>query len=1831
MYRLTLLGLTLAFLFSCQSTDEPLETDPKFGEYVFAFTSGTISAQDPIVIKLAGPYKGPVQIGQELPDNILDFDPEIKGKALLEDSRTILFEPDQKLKSDQLYRGTLYLSRFIRVDDEYSEFAFEFKTIKQDIEIFVEGMDPVQEENLDKVNLKAKIHSADHIDIKTLEKRLEASQDGKALEVLITSSSPRLFNLNIQNIIRKNERSTVSIKWDIPSYDISASREIEIPAISEFEVISVQNPAQNSKELKILFSDPIKEQELDGLIKIEGAEDLSFTINKNEVRVFTKKLLFGDRLLEIEGEILNIASKQMGDRYSKVVRFSIEKPKVSLLETKNIIPTGSGKLLFPFDAVGLSAVDVYVTKVFTNNIIQYFQENNLGKNYSLTRVGRHIYRKKIALTNSSSAGLYDKSRYYIELSELVDDDPGALYEIDIRFKKEYSLYGCSEEINKSNENIQKVNPQGWITDGEYYVDNYWEGIPYNWRERENPCHEAYYYRYNTSKKTTVMATHIGLTAKIGGDKQIFVAANDLISADPLSGVELTLFDYQQQEIAKGRTDSDGFALIPFQGKPFLVKAKHNKSTSYIKVQSGNALSVSKFQVQGSTVQDGVKAFIYGERGVWRPGDSLFLNFILDDPAKMLPKDHPVSLEIFNPRGQKVEQLTSTESVNGFYSFKTKTDSEAETGNYTALFKLGNRSYRKTLKIETVKPNRLKIALDISDSKESEKLKVGLESSWLHGSPGSGLKARVDLSVKNTVTRFEDHPGFHFDNYISSRVSTSEMDVFEGKLDGEGKADFTIDLEEIIENAPGKIKLSFNTKVFEPGGNMSLDYYKTDYSPYNSYVGLRIPESDLWGGALETDKEQTIEVISVDDEGRFTENKEVEISLYRVDRRWWFDNYSRSNYNYRQSNSYNLVESKTLNLSKGKANYKLKVDKEDWGRFVLEARDPVSGHKSVQFVFFDWPYWMRANRTGSDASTILGFSSDKEVYEVGEEVKLTIPTPEHGRVLLSLENGTEILHKEWINPVKGETHYTFTTTADMAPNIYAHISLIQPHNQTENDRPMRMYGVVPVSVVDKNTLLKPIIETADVYRPETTVNIKISEKKGRKMTYTLAVVDEGLLSLTRYKTPNPWNTFYAKEALGVRTWDLYDQVLGAFNAAPGNVFAIGGDEEGLEPARQKAIRFKPMVRFYGPFELGSGKKKNHEIEIPNYMGAVRVMVVAGMDQAYGNAEKEVPVRSKLMVLGTLPRVASPTETIQVPVNVFALEEEIKNVSVSIRTNDRLEIQGSSTKNLSFSKTGDKLLNFTVKSKDKIGIARVFIEATSGKNTSKYEVELDIRVPNPEYTRVYDTLIDVGQSWTGEFETFGIEGTNSAVIELSVIPPLNLEKRLNYLIRYPHGCIEQITSAGFPQLFLGDLMDVDVDKKVKIREHVEHVLRKYRSYQLSSGGFSYWPGSSSESEWGSSYAGHFMLLAEKNGYPVDPGIKSAWIRFQENQARTWASATQRNYGWSQRIQAYRLYTLALAREPDFSSMNALKAKADLNQSAIWILALAYAESGQVDVAKEMLDGVSTSIKPYREMGHSYGSDLRDRGFVLQTLLKLNRKTQAAGLARSIAEEIGSESWYSTQTLAYSLASLAEYAGKEDLETGLQGTVNQGNQSISFNTGKSLVQKNLELKGKKVNVRVTNEAQQPLFARVLVTGAPLESQEEKLASKIKMEIRYLDNDYNPLDVTSMAQGTDFIAEVRIRRTRNYEIFREMALTQLFPSGWEILNPRMGDGTVGDIPDYQDIRDDRIYSYFDLPVYSEKVFRVRLNASYKGRFYLPAVKCAAMYDNSVIAVEPGKWVEVK
>jgi len=626
-----------------------------------------------------------------------------------------------------------------------------------------------------------------------------------------------------------------------------------------------------------------------------------------------------------------------------------------------------------------------------------------------------------------------------------------------------------------------------------------------------------------------------------------------------------------------------------------------------------------------------------------------------------------------------------------------------------------------------------------------------------------------------------------------------------------------------------------------------------------------------------------------------------------------------------------------------------------------------------------------------------------------------------------------------------------------------------------------------------------------------------------------------------------------------------------------------------------------------------------------------MVIARHEKAYGSAEKATPVTKPLMVLGTLPRVLGPGETTTLPVNIFVMDESIRNVDLEIKTNNILTLEGNSKQLIRFEEAGEKMVYFDLKVKSELGIGKVEIIAISGKHKAVYEIELDVRNPNPYVTEINSKMINKDEKWSLSFEPVGIKGTNSAYIEISTIPPINLSSRLKYLIQYPHGCIEQTTSSVFPQLFLSDILEIDQKQKDDVERNIKAGIQRLKSFQLSNGGFSYWPGSGDADTWGSNYAGHFLLEAKQKGYSVPSGLLNDWIKFQKRKANNWTDDGNR----SQLIQAYRLYLLALAQKAEIGAMNRLREKTNLTSEAKWRLAAAYKIIGKEKIAQMLIENLKTEVKEYKELSYTYGSDLRDMALIMETLVLLNQKEKAFDLLIKISDKLNSENWYSTQTTAFCFIATSKYLKNATKEEGINVVyqINNGKEyQIKSNNFITQTELPVEFTISK-SIDLVNKGNELVYAKLILIGQPEIGDNKDASNNLIMDIKYFSTEGEIIDPAKIKQGTDFISEINIQHTGLINAYENLALTQIFPSGWEIINTRLNDTEIFRNIDpftYQDFRDDRVYTYFDLNKNQSKTYKVLLNASYPGRYYLPTTYCEAMYDNEINAKRHGMWVEV-
>ena len=1807
---------------------------------IAAFTSGTISRESPIRVGFHVALATPEQVGAPITPSPFHFEPEVAGTAVWAAPDRIEFRPKDRLPDGQAYAASLDLRPLFPAGQApLPRFDFAFATMRQSFDVEVDGLEAEDAADLKRQALTGRLLTADVEDAPGVEKLLHASHEGRELQVAWTHAADRRSHgFRVSGIERGEQASVLRVSWDGGpiGVDKKDAREVSVPGLDTFTVAEARALPAPEPHVELRFTDPLKPgQNLKGLVRVGERDDLRFVVDGSRVEIYGTKGWRGQLTVRVETGVRNVLGYRMKEAKELPVVFEQLKPAVRFAGKGVIVPTSAG-FTVPIETVNLRSVTVEALQIAASNMPQFLQVNSLDGEQELRRVGRVVWKKTLSLDLTP-----DKENRWLkvglDVQPLVMKSPGGMYRLTLSFKRAQAAWRCEGQP----EAPEPERPEASENDEQEssYWDNWEENEGGNWQERyenrENPCHPAYYQRFydhNVTAARNVLVSDLGLMAKVGEDERVSVIVNDLRTTDPVAGAEVTLLDYQQQALASGRTDRDGIARLDAPRPAFLATVRHGGQTGYLRMDSGSALPLAHFDVAGARAPKGLKGFLYGERGIWRPGDTMHLTFVLYDASKRLAADHPVRLDLVDPRGQLVHSYTRTQSIDGFYSFDAATAADAPTGNYDARVSVGGAVFEKTLKVETVMPNRLKIAMDFGTDELRSKDHVGgvLSSAWLHGAPARNLKADVELALSPARTSFKRFEEYVFDD-PTRKYETERQKIFEGNLDETGKAKVDAQLQtEAV--APGKLRADLTTRVFEPGGAFSIDRFSIGYSPYARYVGIRTPKGDKTRGMLLTDTKHRVEIALLNADGTpAAGDADVELKLYKIEWRWWWEKGEEDLAAWAEAKVHSALQSGVVKVKNGEGAWDLEIKYPEWGRFLLVAEDKSGGHRAGRTLYIDWPGWAgRGQKEQAGGATVLAFGADKPEYAPGDTVTLAIPTPQKGRGLVSLESGSRVLRTEWIDVKGQETRYAFTASAEMAPNIYAHVTLLQPHAQTTNDLPIRLYGVAPIKVVAPETRLQPVLEVPEVMPPEANSTIRVRESSGRPMTYTLAIVDEGLLGLTRFQTPNPWDYFYAREALAVRTFDLYDDVVGAFGAAMERMLAVGGDEAGVSAKGRRANRFPPMVRFLGPFRLAARATGTHQLQMPQYVGAVRVMVVAGHEGAFGAAEKPAFVRRPLMLLATLPRVLGPEETVSLPVSVFALEPRVKDVALSVSTSGPLEVVAEASKTASFKEVGDQVVDFRLRAKPGLGVASASINATSGAEKAAQKIELEIRSSTVRVTDVLGGTIKPGESWTPAVALPGLAGTNLATLEVSRVPPLDLGRRLEYLIAYPHGCVEQTVSAAFPQLYLGKLLELTPDMQARTETNVKAALEKLRRFQATNGGFGYWPGDDDSNDWATNYGGHFALEAQKAGYLPPVGLLDQWTAFQRRRARAWVAGE----GQAELTQAYRLFTLALAGAPELGAMNQLRERTSLPVAAKWRLAAAYQLAGQPEAARALAAGGPPSIQPYRELGYTFGSDLRDRAMVLESVVLLGLSEHVGPLVKSVSESLSKNDWLSTQETAYALLALSKAVSdtRGEANTAFAFEWN-GAAATAIASASPVVERKLDAsKAVAPKLVVRNTGTATLYPRLILSGLPPVGRETAGASGLALDVQYLTPDDKPLEPTRLVQGTDFKVVVKVTNNGVRGTYQQLALSHVVASGFEIRNDRLDPSRArGRSPfAYQDVRDDRVYTYFDLKPGETKAVELAANASYLGRFYQPTISVEAMYDATINARVKGQWVEI-
>ena len=1821
------LGFIFLSLFACQQTEPqseisyPLET----AKLISGSTAGVIGSSAAIRVIFSDAIIDSTLINRTLTKKVFSFDPSIDGKTYWQDRHTLIFKPNHRLPLRQSWQAELDLALLLNQQSKsLLPFKFHFQTAGREVESFSADFSPARADDPKFLRFKGKIAFTEALDLDRLTSAAMIKLNGKAVAgEWQADASSRDFTFISIPLARTKQKKTITLALDESALKLSAafSQTFPLPRFQTLSITDVQVQADKEQpQLRITFSDELMaRQTLQGLIQLRPSLPVRLKIAGKKVLVNAAFAHGQTYSLMVKPGVRSKLAVKLKKEYIKKIHFENLLPEIRFSGNGVFLPSGNEQKLL-FQTVNVRRVDLKIIKVFDSNLGQFLHMEALqGKKdrrrnfrYNIHHVGVDVVSKELTIGTEQNRWL----QHELDLKPLLKKEKAGLFLIRISFKRKDMIY-------KKDENSLRYNRRY-----DYYND---------------PTSYGYLYNHGSVYKPLIISD-LGITYKqAGNDHHVFIA--DLVTAQPLSGVRVKLFSVQNQILASANSDAQGTIVFrDIDDKIFYITAEKDGQRSVV-TPGSMRWNLSTFDTKGlKTTDNGLRAFIYTERGVYRPGDVIHLSAIFRNEQNTFPAHHPVTLTIKNPQQQTVFQRTLKNGTDGLYSFSYKGEASDITGTYQAEFSAGGQKFYRRLKIETVLPERLKVQLEASKNHlgpADKQFQLNLNSAYLMGNPASNLKSEVSIELNGVERAFKSYKDFRFSN-PSREFRSTRYNLYSGPLDTNGNKRIVWNLPRPLA-APSAISGRITAKVLEKSGRPAQSIVDISIDPYSFYVGVKNPQTRY--GSIRAGSAIKVPVVLVDSSGIAQSGHTLKYRIYKNEQHWWYEYNSRDRFRlrFKRDRSTELLSEGTL--VSGRRPVSFSFTAQDWGQYFVEVQDgETKGHSSG--FFFRAHAWGNASGQGREAG-VLSLQTDKKLYHPGDEAILKFPVPKKASLLFTLEKGDKLLKSQWLqaNGKTNEQILRIPITEEMLPNVYASVSVIQPQTLVQNDRPVRMYGVIPLNVASAATRLPiKIVLPAELSAGK---HFKVKVRTANKISaqLTIAVVDEGLLSLTRFSTPDPRKAFYSKQRLNIRTSDLYEQVIGMNHGAIFSSFSIGGGINNEEAYRQGQLaprknRFRPVSLFSGIIQTDANGRAEAEFDMPEYIGAVRVMVVAVNGKRYGHAQKSIPVKKPLMLLPSLPRSASPGDLFTLPVTVFKTNPEAEDIQLRLTVNGPLRINGSAQKTLHFEKEGQQDAFFILQAKEESGPSAVSLKAEGKRFHTTFKALLAVRPAAPRLTRYDQKVVEPGQQISFMIPADGLPGSNTARLQIRRRPDIKLTRRILRLIQYPYGCIEQTVSTAFPQLYIQDFIPESHAAEHDIDNDINETIYRLSRFQLASGGCSYWPGHGTVSVWGTLYAAHFLIEARQAGYHVAPALLDKIIPFTKQQLRIASD-------WELMEKVYAVYVLSLADQPALGSMNLLRENhlSEMNDTERWLLAAAYALAGNKNTAEQISRDAGLSTEKYKNDSRTFGSAYRDKALILEQLIRFKYWKQASALADELAEALSSDSWYSTQTSGVMLVALGKYLrateGEGDQPKQMSGSVVlPDGQSFPFKTDK--ISYSIEINrgfGQRVSLKLDTKTNvRRVFAELEWTGLPLRYTGKDEAHNIQLERHFLDEDGIKIDPASLRQGQSFWMHFRIKRTAEMKhTLKNLALTQVLPAGWEIDNYMLISGERQDWMSrwhtgretYRDFRDDRAMWFFDLDG-NGLDFVVKLNAVTTGRFFLPPALAEAMYNHSYRAQKAGRRVQV-
>ncbi|TAE41693.1 MAG: alpha-2-macroglobulin family protein [Runella slithyformis] len=1652
-----------------------------------------------------------------------------------------------------------------------------------------------------------------------ISEKLEVKSGEKVLEHATAANQTAQSNITNALITNNIEEQSLTILLKkglkVPNTAHESKADIAqtavLPSPLTLEVKDVQTGFENNHAfVKITTTQELQPDNLANYFTIQPAVAAKAELTENGFIVRGDFNQTDTYVLTITNQTKGVLGVQLPENVSKDLFFGQMPAAVAFTNKKAVYLSAKGARNVGINVVNVPKVQVKIAKVYQNNILQFLRNNRYDE-YGVVGTSEEGYE------NYGPTGKFN-----------YNEDDQQLYSDLI--------------VNKTieTENLPKIGGVSALNLGLPDASNNFQGI--------------YVVSVQSKDEQYLQATQlvsisdIGLIAKQSGE-EVWVFANSIKTTEPLENVEIHLISSNNQDVATLKTDSKGIAKFDklsekaanFKIAMITANVGGEKAAptdfNYL-VFDDTRVETSRFDVAGKRDNaSGFEAFIYGERNIYRPGETIHFNTVVRKQNWQSPGSVPIKIRVLLPNGKELKVIRGNTGPQGDLATTLPLDKAAVTGTYSIEISNANEVLlaSQNVSVEEFMPDRIKVDVktDRAFYQTGQSAALSATALNLFGPPASGRNYEMDFSLKRKAFVPEKFKSYLFDIPNNTKF---ENTLRQGVTNDSGLANETFLLNANYQDM-GVLEGKIYVTVFDETGRPVNRLKRFDVFTQSIFYGIKLADSYVGLNAP-----LPIALVALDkDANPKTATAQVEIVrieyLTVVER---IDNQLR----YASKKREKVVYSNVANLAggKGEVRYVPTVS----GEYEVRVRRVgAMGYSVASFYAYGWGSTAASSFEVSNEGQVL-MEFDKPKYQIGEKATVLFKTPFKGKLLVSVERN-KVLEYKYIDTDSQSAEFQFTITDDHLPNAYVTATLIRALDNSA--LPLTVaHGFAPVPVEDPDTKMPVEIVAVEKSRSKTKQTIKV--RAARNAQVTIAVVDEGILQIKNYQTPDIHGFFYQKRALEVGSHDLYQLLFPELSLA--SVSSTGGDgydlEKRVNPLSNGRVN---LVAFWsGTLNTGLSGEAEFEVEVPQFSGDLRIMAVAYKDNAFGSANKNMKVADPIVISTALPRFLSPDDEVIVPVNISNTEKKPVNVSVSVNVGGNLTQNSAiKTQNLSIAPEKESRTNFTIKAAQAMGNGTVTITVNNGKEKFTEKTELTVRPATSLLKTAQSGVIAGGSNATIDLTNNGfIPSTVKSRLVLSRSPLVQYAKALDYLLGYPHGCVEQTISKAFPQIYFTDLAKLLKTSTYMVKTgdsdfnptfNVQAAIQKVEAMQLFNGAVSYWPATTDESWWGTAYATHFLLEAQRAGFEVSTSSLGKMIDYLTTKTNAPALETELVYSESgsyvaqqvaSRSAIYSLYVLSMAGKPNRASMNYYKQNNNLlTNDSRYLLTAAFKQIGSPQTPEGGLKPFfQKKLAPPSGAARLGSSPILNLALVLNTLIETDpNDLQIPVLARQLSQALNATAYLSTQEASFAFLALGKLA-KKNANSTVTAKITVDNKVYPFDGKDLIINTNSPLRGLGA---ASGKGSLYWFAQtegLSATGGYVEED-----ANLRVRKQFLNRFGQPM--SSFKQNDLVVVKITLSSTAGTPV-ENVVVTDLLPAAFEIENPRLTEPRdmpwikTATVPDHFDLRDDRI-NYYTSATATEKTFYYLVRVITKGTFALGPVSADAMYSGEYRSYSGGGKVKVE